>query len=83
MATATLTFDTNNPDEASELAACLAARNLIGAVSDFEELLRKAVKYGSFQGAQLTPEQIDIAEKLRAAFWVDINDRGLSKIVGP
>jgi len=83
MATATLTFDTNNPDEASDLAACLEARNLIGAINDFEELLRKAVKYGSFQGTQLTSEQIDIAEKLRAAFCVDIDDRGLRKILGP
>jgi sugar phosphate isomerase/epimerase len=83
MAKATLEFDISNPDEAADLAACLAARNLIGAVSDFEELLRKAVKYGSFQGTQLTPEQIDTAEKLRAAFWADIDDRGLRKIVGP
>lgn len=83
MATATLTFDTNNHDEASELAACLEARNLICALSEFDNLLRNAVKYGTFQGAQLTPEQIDIAEKLRTALTVDLDDRNLRKLIDP
>lgn len=81
MAKVTLTFDTSNPDEASELAACLEARNLICVISEFDNLLRNAVKHGRLQGTQLTADQIDVAEKLRSALTVDVDDRGLHKIV--
>jgi hypothetical protein len=65
-------------EEQSDVRTALDGYKWKNAMWDLDQLLRTATKYGSFESREATPEEADMADKIRESIREILNEYNLN-----
>lgn len=80
MSKATLKFNLDEQEDSIRFEQAVKARDAFVVLAEVDRTLRNSVKYGSFNGTTLTPEQVDILEHVRNWFNSELADLDIGRL---
>ena len=73
-----ITLEFDSIEESQDARVALDAMKWKMAMWDLDQLLRTATKYGSFELRDATPEEVDMADKIREFIREILNEHNLN-----